>query len=83
MTRALKLYKKHTQAELLALQAGIEADPANRNPQGSFQIYTERARRQLSDIATAITHHLADKRATAGNPVPVDGYSGRQTNRRR
>lgn len=83
MTRALTLYQRHTQAELLQMQADIGADPANRNTGGGIRIYTAAASRKLADIASAITHHLSDKRAAVGNPVTADGYSGRQTNRRR
>ncbi len=79
---AAKLYQKHSQAELLALQKKIEEDPANHLPAGSIFRLTSTARKKLDQIAQAITFHLADKRAAAGNPVPISGYSGRQTNRR-
>lgn len=83
MTAALSLYKKYGQDELLRMQASIEADPACRNTKGGIHMYEPRARRKLSDIAQAITFHMADRRAEAGRPVPADGYSGRNQNRQR
>jgi hypothetical protein len=83
MTKALTLYKKHSQDQLLAMQAAIHADPGSRSTDGGIHIYNHKARRQLSDIAEAITHHMADSRAAAGNPVPTNGYSGLKQNRRR
>lgn len=83
MTRALNLYKKHSQAELLGMQAAIASDPANRNTAGGIFLHTAAARRRLDDIAQAITFHLDDSRTAAGRPVPTDGFSGRKSNRRR
>lgn len=83
MTAAISLYKKHSQAELLAKQAAVMADPSSRNTQGGIHLYTPKARRMLTNIAEAITFHLADNRAAAGRPVTTDGYSGRKQNRRR
>lgn len=83
MTTAISLYKKHNQVELLHMQASIEADPASRNTKGGIHLYDAKARRKLSNIAQAITFHMADRRAAAGRPVPVDGYSGRSQHRQR
>lgn len=69
-------------AELLARQKTIESDAANQMPSGSFYKYTPKARRKLDTISREITHLMGEKRALLGNPVPCDGYSGRQTNRR-
>ena len=82
MTRALNLYKRHSQADLVSMQAMVASDPANRNPDGGIFIHTAQARRKLDDIAQAITFHLDDSRTAAGRPVPTDGYSGRQSKRR-
>lgn len=71
-----------TNTELLVLQADIEAAPANQLPSGSLHRFTPQARRKLDAIRMAITRNLAVARAAAGNPVPCDGYSGRQSNRR-
>ena len=71
-----------TTTEWLAVQLAIESDPANRNPPGSLFIYTEKARKKLDRIAREITNNMAEARKSAGNPVPCDGYSGRQSNRR-
>ena len=83
MNAALSLYKKHDQAELLRMQAAIEADPASRNTSGGIHLYAPNARRRLSAIAEAISYHMADRRAASGRPVPSDGYSGIKQNRRR
>jgi len=79
---ALRLYKKHDKASLLALMDQVSKDPANRAPEGSLFIHTKAAGKKLDDIAQAITWHIGDEREAAGKPVSVDGYSGRQTNRR-
>jgi hypothetical protein len=42
--------------ELQALRRVIEADPGNRNPPGSFWIYTKAAQQKLVAIAWAITY---------------------------
>lgn len=83
MTRALTLYQRHSQAALVEMQSKLCADPASRNMDGGPQIYIDSVRRKLSDIAQAITYHLEDKRSAAGNPVPTNGYSGRNAKRRR
>lgn len=82
MTVALKLYQKHSQDDLLKMEAALCNDPANRAPTGSIFIYNKSTHKKLAEIASAIAMHLADKREAAGNPVPTCGYSGRQTNRR-
>ncbi len=68
--------------ELVAKRQAIEADPANQMPAGSLYLYTPQARRKLDAIDRAIAADMAERRAAAGRPVPCDGYSGRQTNRR-
>lgn len=76
---ALSLYKKHTQAELVQLDAEIMADPLSRDTSGSIFIYTPKARKRLYEIARAITWHMADSRGATGDPVKVAGYSGRKS----
>lgn len=72
-----------TTPELLALQANIESDPTSINTKvGSIYRFNDLARRNLDKIARAITQNMANKRKAEGNPVPCDGYSGRQSNRR-
>ena len=72
-----------TNAELMELRRQIEQAPENKMPPGtSIWIYTAAARKKLDAIDRAITHNMAEKRKAEGNPVPPDGYSGRQTNRR-
>lgn len=41
------------------------------------------AHKLLDAIARQITWNMSQARAAAGHPVPCDGYSGRQSNRRR
>lgn len=73
-----------TNAELQALRLQIESDPLSLNPQpNSLFRFTRKAQRKLDAIAWQITHNMSAARKAAGNPVPCDGYSGRQTNRRR
>ena len=72
-----------TNEELLAMIAEIEADPKNRMPPGGLYLYTPQARKKLDKLARAVTNNMAEKRALKGDPVRADGYSGRQTNRRR
>ena len=72
-----------TNAELLAMIEKIEADPANKNIPGSIYIYAPKARKKIAELARAISSNLEDKRIAEGRPVRCDGYSGRQTNRRR
>ncbi len=74
--------KGKTNAELVAMQDAIQQDPASFNPVPSIFIYSPAARRKLDAIARAITENLRLKRQQEGNPVPCDGYSGRQSNRR-
>jgi len=69
-------------AELLALCRAIEADPANRNPPGSFWLYVPKARRQLDRIARAIADQVRERRQARGERLDQSGYSGRQSKRR-
>jgi hypothetical protein len=75
--------KGKTNVELVLLSQAIEQDPRNQNPPGSLNLYTAAARRKLSAIAWAITANLAESRQRSGRPVTADGYSGRQSKRRR
>jgi len=69
--------------DLLALQKSITDNPENKNRRsGSIFLYTPQAYKKLDKIGRTITRRLAEKRAANGDPVPCDGYSGRQTNRR-
>ena len=78
---AISLYKKHSKAELVAMDGQVSADPKNKNVAGGIFLHTPAARRLLNDIGQAITFHLADERTKAGNPVPCAGYSGRKSNK--
>jgi len=79
--RAVSLYQKHSMAELVELRERITSDPANQQT-GSIYLYTPKARRKLNAIDQAITWHIKDNREAQGRPVPTEGYSGRQSNRR-
>lgn len=73
-----------TNEELLALDAQLCADPANLNPvAGSIFRYTPATHRKLDAIAKQIAHNIRQKRVAAGIPINDEGYSGRQTNKRR
>lgn len=60
----------------------IESDESNQNPHGSFWRFKPKARKKLDLLAMEISQLIAEKRSINGNPVPCDGYSGRQSNRR-
>lgn len=71
--------------QIRALQAkieAIEADPKNHTRPGEFWKYTPSARKRLDNLAMQIAGVIAEKRKAEGRPVPCDGYSGRQTNKR-
>lgn len=65
MSRSHDLYKRHTQAELLAKAEAVRADPKSKEGAAGIWIYGPRARKLLSDIAWAISYHQSDKRDTA------------------
>jgi hypothetical protein len=69
--------------ELADMVNAIANDPANRMPEGSFYLFTPSARRKMDTLDWRITHLMLEKRAAEGNPVVSDGYSGRQSKRRR
>lgn len=75
----VKLSSAYTMEQLVALMAEVDADPLNQNPPGS-SIYLKNARgRKRSDaVAWAIYH----KQCKTKPPI-ADGYSGRNSNRRR
>lgn len=82
MTTALSFYNKYSKAELVELARMVETDEDNHEPPGaSIHLLKPAARKKLAAIDQAIAWHMEDDRKLAGNPVPVCGYSGRQTNR--
>lgn len=74
-----------TNEELLALQQAIESNPENRRPPDcdSIWLHTKQARKKIDEISRQITSNLENRRKALGLPINTDGYSGRQTNRRR
>lgn len=78
---ALSLYKKHTQSELIALDQAISDDPVNLAPAGGIFRFTTKSRKRMSEIAEAISFHMADTRERSGDYVTVTGYTGRPSNR--
>jgi hypothetical protein len=75
--------KNKTIDELLKIMHDIENDPANKSKDGEFYLYTKKARIKLDKLARAINDLLIEKKKANGTYVEPDGYSGRQTNRRR
>ena len=56
------LYRNHTTAELVALDAAIRTDPANIEPGddgGRLWLFTDAACRKLDALAWALTHRRA------------------------
>lgn len=47
-------------AELNELRESVTNDPANRNPPGSFWLYTPKARKKLDALAWAVTYKLRE-----------------------
>ena len=74
-----------TNEELVELRRSIESDPANKGDRArdGLNLFTKAARKKLDEIDRQITHNLAEKRAAEGRPVPVDGYSGRNSKKRK
>lgn len=52
-SRALRLNRKHSLEELLAMKVDVQTDPANRADAGIF-LYTKKASKLLDDIGWAI-----------------------------
>lgn len=75
--------KNKTIDELLKIMHDIENDPANKSKDGEFYLYTKKARIKLDKLARAINDLLIEKKKANGTHVEPDGYSGRQTNRRK
>jgi hypothetical protein len=76
-----RILQKYSKQELILLQAELMADPNNKETEG-LCLYTKPARKKLAAIAEAIAWHLADERELKGNPIPVSGYSGRNSKKR-
>ena len=66
--------------ELVALRSKITIDPKSKAV-GLF-LHQRQVRKKTELIDRQITFLLAEKRKAAGNPVPCDGYSGRNSNKR-
>jgi hypothetical protein len=81
MTSSNTYYKKYSKTDLIQLQAELIADPDNKETEGLF-LHTKPARKKLAAIAEAIAWHLADERELNGNPIPISGYSGRNSKKR-
>lgn len=72
-----------TNEELLRIQKALQGDPANRATDGGIFLYTPATHKKLDRIAEAITHNIVMQRKAEGTYVPVAGYSGRKSKRRR
>jgi hypothetical protein len=80
-TLMLKRYQNKTTPELLEMLKEIMADPENAQ-QDSLHLCKPKARKKMEQIEQAITNNLAEARDATGNPVPTNGYTGRNSNRR-
>lgn len=65
MSRAYRLYCRHSVEELVAMQQRIRNDPASRNPNGGIWLYTKPVHKNLDDISWAIYYHTEDTRNAA------------------
>lgn len=72
---------KKTMDELIELEKTIADDPKNKNPSGSFFIYTKRATSRMDAIRREIACRVREKRIADGRVVDDSGYSGRNSNR--
>jgi len=70
-------------SELVARRQAIEAASAGLREPGSIYLYPPAVRAKLDKIDRAIVELMRQAREAAGNPVVADGYSGRQSNRRK
>lgn len=76
---SVRLYQRFTMDQLIQKQSSIADNPENVNMDGGIALHTPKTRRELAAIAQAIAFHLEDRRAAQGRPVPVSGYSGRNS----
>ncbi|MCG3207249.1 MAG: hypothetical protein FOGNACKC_00849 [Anaerolineae bacterium] len=83
MPDPVKLAQKHTLEELVAMEAKVSNDPANRNQvPGSIYLHTAKARKQLEVIRWAITYKLQERREARGETINEAGYTGPKRKRR-
>ena len=69
--------------ELLAKIEAIESDPKNHNPEGSFYLYTAAARKRLDKLRMAVASNIRAAKIARGEYVNDEGYSGRNSKRRK
>lgn len=60
----------------------IENDPSSASSSKELCAYTPKALKRINKYRADITYLISKKRELEGLPVPCNGYSGRQTNRR-
>jgi len=75
--------KDMTMEELVEEDRRLCADPANAGDAGGLYLHNEKTRKKLDQIARLIADKVAERRAARGEKINTEGYSGRQTNRRR
>lgn len=56
--KATESCKRYTVEQLVAMQEEITSNPDNRNPPGSFNRYTLKARKKLEELSWAITYRM-------------------------
>lgn len=78
----VRLYETMTTEQLIELQQSICDDPQSKEGAIGCWIFNKKTRKKLADIQQAIAWHMEAKREADGDPVPCNGYSGRQSNRR-
>ena len=61
----IKMTQNLSLDDLKTLRESVEQDPKNRNPEGSFNIYTDAARKKLDNIAWAVTNVMRNAKAEA------------------
>lgn len=72
---------KKTMAELIELEKAIADDPNNKNPPGSFFIFTKRAMSRMDAIRREIACRVRENRIAEGKTIDDSGYSGRNSNK--
>ena len=72
-----------TNEKLVAMADEITSDIKNLMPRGNLFLFTEAARKKLDKINRAIANNVKDMRIARGEKINNEGYSGRQSRRRR
>ena len=82
-TRVRTALDKMSLEELTVARKAIEDEPGSRNPPGELFLFTPKVRKRLDRIDRLIQFRTGEARKARGEKINQEGYSGRQTNRRR